>query len=399
MKKTLPLLQQGLQALLQFSRLESFAGILLVLISVCALIVANSPLLHWYDLLIQAQLYIGINDFKLAKPLLHWINDGLMAIYFLLIGLELKREVLEGQLSKPSQIILPGAAAVGGVVIPALIYFAFNHQHKVFMTGWAIPTATDIAFALGVLALLGKRIPSSLKIYLMTIAIFDDFFGIIVIALLYTSTLSTLSLTLASIAIVALIICNRLNVASISIYCFIGVMLWFFVLKSGVHATLAGVILAFTIPNSIKEQSSSPLKEMEHKLHPWVVFFIIPLFAFANSGIHLSNISIQDLSSPLTLGITLGLFFGKQIGIFSFSFLLIKLKIANFPDNTNWKHLYGAAVLGGIGFTMSLFMSSLAFEQQGDDFTLLSRIGILIGSFSSAIVGYFILRSQQEKQV
>lgn len=392
MRKSQTLLEKTIQAISQFVRMESFAGILLVSTSVCALLVANSPLLHWYEALIGSQFYIGINEFKLSKPILLWINDGLMAVYFLLIGLELKREMLEGQLSSPSQIILPGAAALGGVVVPALIYYAFNHNQNLAITGWAIPTATDIAFALGVLTLLGNRIPSSLKIFLMTIAIFDDLVAILIIALFYTSSLSTISLILASIAIGSLILCNRLNITSISIYIFIGVLLWFFVLKSGVHATLAGVVLAFTIPNSIKKKANSPLNEIEHKLHPWVAFFIIPLFAFANSGINFEAITSKELFSPVTLGIALGLFLGKQIGIFSLSFLLIKAKIARLPENTNWKQLYGVAVLAGIGFTMSLFISSLAFEHHGRDFTVLSRIGILSGSFLSAIIGYTILR-------
>ncbi len=386
------MLQKTINAIMRFVKMEAFAGILLVSMSLCALLVANSPFLHWYEVLIGSHFYIGINDLKLEKPILLWINDGLMAIYFLVIGLELKREMLEGQLSKPSQIILPGAAALGGVIFPALIYYAFNHQQNLAITGWAIPTATDIAFALGILTLIGKNIPSSLKIFLMTIAIFDDFVAILIIAIFYTSSLSTLSLILASIAIVLLILCNRLNVGYVSIYFFIGIFLWFFVLKSGVHATLAGVILAFTIPNTIKGKSISLLKEVEHKLHPWVAFFIIPLFAFVNSGINFESITSKDLLSPLTLGIALGLFLGKQIGIFSISFMLIKLKIAKLPKNTNWMQLYGVAVLGGIGFTMSLFISSLAFEHHGRDFTLLSRVGIFAGSIASALLGYFILK-------
>ncbi|MBS0288588.1 MAG: Na+/H+ antiporter NhaA [Proteobacteria bacterium] len=377
----------------QYIHNEAFAGIVLIFASACAFAIANSPWLYLYQGLIESNFSIGFNDLKLSKPILHWVNDGLMAIYFMLIGLELKREMLNGELSKPSQILLPGAAALGGIIVPAFIFYAFNSQHSLSLKGWAIPTATDIAFSLGILALLGKRIPSSLKIFLMTIAIFDDFAAILIIAIFYTGNLSTLSLTLASIAIALLILCNYLNVKALSVYFFIGTLLWFFVLKSGVHATLAGVILAFIIPNTIKGEAISPLHTIEYKLQPWVSFFIIPLFAFTNSGINFKDISLNDFLNPLTLGITLGLFLGKQIGIFGTTFLLVKLKMATLPQKTNWRHIYGVAVLAGIGFTMSLFISSLAFEHYHRDFTILSRIGILGGSLVSAILGYFILKT------
>jgi Na+:H+ antiporter, NhaA family len=390
MEKDIP--SQPSNTLFQFIQSESFGGLLLILVSCCAFIVANSPWQHVYQALIESNFYIGINNYRLSKPMLLWVNDGLMAIYFLLIGLELKREVLEGHLSKVSQIILPGSAALGGIIVPALIFYGFNHKHDLTLTGWAIPTATDIAFSLGILALLGSRIPSSLKIFLMTIAIFDDFVAILIIAIFYTGNLSTLSLFLASIAIILLILFNRFNIQALSIYFFVGVLLWFFVLKSGVHATLAGVVLAFTIPNTIRGQIFSPLKTIEHKLQPWVAFFIIPLFAFTNSGITFSNVRLEDFLSPLTLGIALGLFLGKQIGIFGTTFLLIKFRLGSLPKETNWKHIYGVAVLGGVGFTMSLFISSLAFEQVGRDFSLLSRIGIFAGSIASALLGYFVLK-------
>jgi NhaA family Na+:H+ antiporter len=382
--------------LLNFIRAESFGGLLLIFASVAALLLANSPLSQQYDAFINWPFEIQINQWGLSKPLLLWINDGLMAVFFLYIGLEIKREILEGQLSKISQILLPGVAALGGILFPALIYALFNHGNSETMKGWAIPTATDIAFALGVLALLGKRIPASLKLFLMAIAIFDDFVAILIIAIFYTTQLSLISLSLASCAIIALVIFNRWNVSKISVYCFIGLLLWFFVLKSGVHATLAGVVLAFTIPLNSPDQQTSLLKDLEKALHGWVSYFILPLFAFANAGIHFDNIIFNDFLSPLTLGITLGLFFGKQLGIFIPSFLLIKMQMATLPDNTNWRHIYGTSLLCGIGFTMSLFISTLAFENEM--YIVNSRLGIFIGTLSSAFLGFLILRSCQPSQ-
>ncbi|MFI4937873.1 MAG: Na+/H+ antiporter NhaA [Candidatus Berkiellales bacterium] len=369
----------------------SFIGILLIFSAVLALIFANSPLANWYQDLIQSEVYLGISAWKISKPLLLWINDGLMAVFFLVIGLEIKREILEGQLSKISQVILPAFGALGGVIVPAAIYYWFNYHDAAAMTGWAIPTATDIAFALGILSLLGSRVPPSLKIFLMAVAIFDDFAAIVIIAIFYTSELSFLSLTLASIAIVLLIICNVMKVMHKSVYLLIGFLLWTFVLKSGVHATLAGVILAFTIP--LKSTNPvSPLNEIEHYLHPWVNYFILPLFAFANAGIHFGDTTLADFTSPLTLGIAFGLFFGKQLGIFIPTFLLVKCKLATMPAQTNWQHIYGVAILSGIGFTMSLFISTLAFEDT-INYIVNSRLGIFIGTLLSAIVGYVLLRN------
>ncbi len=385
--------------LTRFISSESFPGVLLIFASILALGLANSAFAKEYDALIQSQLYLGLNTWILSKPLLLWINDGLMALFFLQIGLEIKREMIEGQLSTFSQVVLPGVAACGGIIVPALIYFLFNHQDSLAVRGWAIPTATDIAFALGILGLLGKRVPMGLKLFLMAVAIFDDLAAIVIIAIFYTSELSMQALLLASLAIVMLVVCNRLRVSALSVYGFIGLLLWFFVLKSGVHATLAGVVLAFTIPLNATPQGTSPLKDLEKSLHVWVAYFILPLFAFANAGINFGEISVDDFKSPLTLGITLGLFLGKQVGIFAATFLLIRCKLARLPENTNWRQIYGVAVLGGIGFTMSLFISTLAFENEAN-YIVNSRLGILMGTLLSAILGYVILRfTNNEKNI
>lgn len=373
-----------MQMLTRFIRSESFGGILLMLMSVIALILANTSLKVWYADFIQTPLYIGTDAWRLSKPLLLWINDGLMAIFFLYIGLEVKREIRVGQLSKIHQVVLPLVAALGGIIIPAVIYTFFNHQNASIMQGWAIPTATDIAFALGILALLGDRVPLSLKIFLMAVAIFDDLAAIVIIAVFYTSDLSMLSLGLASIAIAALVFCNVINVKNLSIYGFIGLLLWVCVLKSGVHATLAGVVLALAIPLTMA-------RKLENALHGWVTYFILPVFAFANAGIYFGDMRVNDFLSPLTLGIALGLFLGKQVGIFGFAFLLIKTKFAQLPENTDWLQLYGVAILCGIGFTMSLFISTLAFNDESMHI-IHSRLGIFIGTLFSAVLGYIILR-------
>lgn len=382
-------LELTLNTLRQFVRMESFAGMMLVLTSVVALIFANS---HWHILyaqLIESKFYVGINSYELRKPLLLWINDGLMAIFFLLIGLEVKREIYEGQLSKFSQIVLPGVGALGGIIVPALIFVFFTRESPEALRGWAIPTATDIAFALGILALLGKRVPSSLKIFLMTLAIFDDIAAIVIIALFYSNDLSPLSLALAALAISVLILLNRSKVKAISPYVFVGVILWLFVLKSGVHATLAGIILAFTIPLNGGGALPSPLKTMEHRLHQWVTFMILPLFAFANAGVDLSGLTSEMLTSPAILSVTLGLFLGKQLGVFTFAYIVIKLNWAKMPEDANWGQLYGVAILCGVGFTMSLFISSLAYGE--GSLSIVARLGILIGSILSALFGLLIL--------
>ena len=384
----------------EFIKKESSAGILLIFVTIFALILKNTDFSSLYDAFLHTPVEIKFGALQIAKPLILWINDGLMAIFFFLIGLEVKREVLEGHLSTLKQVALPAFAAVGGMLVPALVYVYFNIGDDVAMRGWAIPTATDIAFALGILAMLGKRVPLSLKIFLMALAILDDLGAIIIIALFYTADLSTLSIIVAAVCIVVLIIMNKLNVIKPAAFIIIGVILWISVLKSGVHATLAGVALAFTIPIVSRKENGenfSMLKDMEHSLHYWVAFFILPLFAFVNAGIDLRGISFEQVLNPVPLGIMLGLFFGKQIGVFVFSYIAIKLKWASLPEGANFKQLYAVAVLTGIGFTMSLFVNSLAFP---DDtmFAYTDKLAVLIGSFASGILGYFLLRFFTNKQ-
>ena len=387
-----------LKGLREFIRLESASGILLLIAAILAMVAENSPLKGLYDALLSTPVEIRIGQFEIAKPLLLWINDGLMAIFFFLIGLEVKREILAGELSDPARVVLPVIAAIGGMAVPAAIYSYVNWGDPVAMKGWAIPSATDIAFALGVLALLGSRVPQSLKIFLMTLAIIDDLGAIIVIAIFYTADLSVPSLLLASIAVVALFTMNRLKVIGLAPYLLVGLVLWASVLKSGVHATLAGVLTAFFIPFRTKPgESRTQLETLEHDLHPTVVFGVLPLFAFANAGIPFYALSIEYLLHPVPLGIAAGLFFGNQIGIFSLSWMAIKLGIAKMPADVSWIQLYGVSLLCGIGFTMSLFIGSLAFEQGGPDFAVDDRVGIMAGSLLSGILGYLVLRltSQQ----
>lgn len=331
-----------------------------------------------------------VGALKIAKPLLLWINDGLMALFFLLIGLEVKREVLEGQLAKPSQIVLPGAAAIGGMLVPALIYWFLNRDNPPALNGWAIPTATDIAFALGVLALLGKRVPTSLKLFLMTLAIIDDLGAIVIIAIFYSGTLSTLSLMLAGACIAALVAMNRMGVVKLGPYMIIGLILWVCVLKSGVHATLAGVTLAFCIPLRTRNAEPSPLKALEHALHPWVSFGILPLFAFANAGLSLSGVTLESFTHHVPMGIAVGLLLGKTIGVFGLTWMAVKTGIAALPSGANWGQVLGVAILCGIGFTMSLFVGSLAFEPGSSDYAGMDRMGILTGSLFAALIGYAV---------
>jgi len=338
---------------------------------------------------------VRIGALHLAKPLLLWINDGLMAVFFMLVGLEVKREALEGELSRPEQIVLPGLGAVGGMLAPATIYAWLNWDDAVAMNGWAIPTATDIAFALGVLALLGNRVPASLRVFLMALAIFDDLGAIIIIALFYTADLSLLSLQIAAVAVAALVILNLLNVTRVTAYVLVGIVLWIAMLKSGVHATLAGVIIGFAIPlRNRANPDHSPLRQAEHGLHYWVAFLIVPVFAFANSGVSLSGVSLDSLLEPVQLGIAAGLFIGKQLGIFVLCALVIKMGWARLPSDASWAGFYGVSVLAGIGFTMSLFITSLAFELSGPEGPISAdRLGILTGSLLSAVTGYLVLRN------
>ena len=377
-----------------FLKRESSAGILLIFITILALVLQNSGLSQAYSSFLYTPVEIRFGAFEIAKPLLLWVNDGLMAIFFFLIGLEVKREVLEGHLSSLSQIALPGIAAVGGMLVPALVYIAFNQGESFAMKGWAIPTATDIAFALGVLSLLGNKVPVSLKIFLLALAIIDDLGAIIIIALFYTTDLSTMSIIIASIALVLLFVMNRLGVANKAAYILVGVVLWASVLKSGVHATLAGVALAFMIPLNSKDSEGkefSMSKEMEHALHYWVAFMILPLFAFVNAGVDLRGISIDEMFGPVPMGIMFGLFFGKQIGVFGFSWVAIKLGLARMPEGSTMMKLYGVSILTGIGFTMSLFIDSLAFND-AQIYQYSDKLAILLGSFLAGIVGYLVLR-------
>lgn len=394
----------------QFIQLEASSGLILMGAAVLALLVANSPLASAYQALLDVPAEVSIGPLEVAKPLLLWINDGLMAIFFLLIGLEVKREIRGGELSEPSRVILPGVAAVGGIAVPALVYVWFNRASAVALDGWAIPAATDIAFALGILYLLGERIPLALKLFLMTVAIFDDLAAIVIIAIFYSGDLSALALVLAGVALVVLFLMNRRGVTRIAAYVVVGVALWVFVLKSGVHATLAGVALAFAIPMSGRhedghqeegrhdddhqsgEHAHSPLHYMEHALHPWVAYAILPIFAFANAGVPLSGMSLDTLVDPITLGIAGGLIVGKQTGVFGVSWLAIRAGLAQRPSGVSWLQLYGVSILCGVGFTMSLFISTLAFEHTGVDNVNVARLGILVGSFLAAIAGYIVLR-------
>ena len=381
-----------LDSLKTFLKLESASGILLMITAVVAMAVANSPAQALYQALFEVPVEVRIGALQIAKPLLLWINDGLMAVFFLLVGLELKREVLEGNLSDPSQIALPAVAALGGMLLPAGIYAFFNWGDPIAIHGWAIPAATDIAFALGVLALVGRGVPVGLKVFLLTLAILDDFGAIAIIAVAYTDQLSTGSLAMAAVAIAVLALLNRCRVLSIAPYILVGVVLWVAVLKSGVHATLAGVALAFFIPMKGQDEDDSPLRRLEHDLHPAVAFGIVPLFAFANAGVSLEGVTLASAFAPVPLGIAAGLFVGKTVGVFGFAWASIRLGIGRLPEGASWASLLGVAMLCGIGFTMSLFIASLALDQGGPAYEAATRIGILGGSMVSAICGYLLLR-------
>ncbi|MEX5575750.1 Na+/H+ antiporter NhaA [Pseudomonas lijiangensis] len=377
--------------IIRFFQLEAAGGLLLIAAAALALIINNSPLSWLYNEFLNIPVVAQIGAIKIAKPLLLWINDGLMALFFLVIGLEVKRELLEGHLSRPSQVVLPGAAAIGGMVVPALIYYALNKDNPAALGGWAIPMATDIAFALGVLALLGKRVPVSLKLFLMTLAIIDDLGAIVVIALFYSGELSSLSLILAAVSTGALIVMNRLGVAKLGPYLLIGLVLWVCVLKSGVHATLAGVVLAFCIPLRTKTEKASPLLSLEHGLHPWVAYGILPLFAFANAGVSLTGVTLDSFTHPVPMGIAAGLLIGKTLGVFGLTWLAIQTGLAKLPNEANWGQVLGVSILCGIGFTMSLFVGSLAFEAGVSDYAGEDRMGILTGSILSALMGYAVM--------
>ncbi len=375
-----------------FLKLEAASGVILVVAAVLAMAVANSPLASYYDLLIDLPVEIRIGSLEIAKPLLLWINDGLMAIFFFLVGLELKREMLEGQLSNPKEVVLPALGAVGGMLIPAAIYIGINQGDDIALQGWAIPTATDIAFALAILAVLGDRVPLSLKIFLVSVAIFDDLGAIAIIALFYTSELSVGALVVAATCLLVLWLLNHRGVLEKTPYILVGIVMWVAVLKSGVHATLAGVFMALVIPLRDPKIGPSPLHELEHDLHTAVAFGILPIFAFANAGVSLSGLSMESLVHPVPLGIMAGLFVGKQLGVFIFCWLGVRLGVARLPSDLRWTHIYGTALLCGVGFTMSLFIGSLAFEETGVNLLFDERLGILVGSILSGICGYLILR-------
>ena len=378
----------------EFIKKESSAGIVLIFATILALLLKNSPLSEIYNLFLHTPVEVRFGALHIDKPLYLWINDGLMAMFFLLIGLEVKREFIEGHLSDMTQVALPAIAAVGGMAVPAMFYIYFNQDQPLGMQGWAIPTATDIAFALGILSLLGNRVPASLKVFLLALAIIDDLGAIIIIAIFYTVELSKLSIMVALMCIVTLIIMNRRGVVKKAAYIIVGIVLWVSVLKSGVHATLAGVALAFTIPLKSKDKEGNEFSishEIESDLHFWVAFFILPMFAFVNAGVDLRQVSFESLLGPVPIGIAAGLFLGKQIGVFGFSYIAIKLKFAKMPAHSTWMQLYGVSVLTGIGFTMSLFVDSLAFK---DDalYEYADRLAILGASFLSGLVGYLLLR-------
>jgi Na+:H+ antiporter, NhaA family len=377
----------------RLSRHEAASGIVLMLASALALVLANSPMAGSYDLLLSLRGSVRIGSFAIEKPLLLWVNDGLMAIFFLLVGLEIKREVLAGQLSDRSGAILPAAAAIGGMVVPALIYLGIT-WHAPSATagaasGWAIPAATDIAFSLGVMALLGSRVPTSLKLFLTALAIIDDLGAIVVIAIFYTEELSWVSLAVAAAALAVLVVLNLAGVRRVVWYVLVGLVLWVFVLKSGVHATLAGVALALAIPFEAKPGDASPLIRVEHELAPWVAFDILPVFGFANAGLSFTGLSFSSILEPVPLAIAAGLFFGKQIGVSATAALVIRAGWAELPANAGWVTLWGTGILTGIGFTMSLFIGTLAFGES--DTEAIMRLGVLVGSALSAIAGAAVL--------
>ncbi|MDE4005696.1 Na+/H+ antiporter NhaA [Glaesserella parasuis] len=382
-----------IQHIRKFLQLESASGILLLAFAMLAMLFANTPLKDLYFDFLSMPVSIQIGLFSIHKPLLMWVNDGFMAVFFVLIGLEVKREMMVGAISSYQRAIFPAIGALGGMIVPALVFTLINSDSPEFQQGWAIPMATDIAFALGVLGLLGKRVPFALKIFLLALAIIDDLGAIVVIAIFFSHELSTTALISAVIAITALIIMNRMRVTAICAYMVVGLILWASVLKSGVHATLAGVIIGFCVPLKGKN-GEEPLAHFEHILAPWCSFVILPLFAFSNAGVSLAGIGLSTLFSPLTMGVALGLLVGKTLGVFSFSFLAVKLGIAQLSEGINFKQIFAVSVLCGIGFTMSMFLAGLAFggDEADGQFISLARLGILIGSGISAVLGYYLLK-------
>mgnify|MGYP001159412760 CR=1 FL=1 len=379
-----------------FFKLEAASGLMLLVSALIALVISNSSLSNYYFDTLNEYLFIGINSFGLKLSVLHWINDALMAIFFFFVTLEIKREFIQGELSNIKQALLPIIAAIGGMLVPALFYISINYSEPETLNGWAIPSATDIAFSLGILSLLGSRVPISLKVFLTALAIIDDLGAIVIIAFFYTGDLSLKYLFLILLTLILLIVLNRFNIKKFLPYLFLGLFMWFFTHESGIHATISGVLLALTIPHRDKKKDFSLLIKLEHSISPYVAFIIMPLFAFANAGVSLEGMTIKSLMLPVPLGILMGLFIGKQLGVFIFSYFSIKLGFAQMPNNSNWMSLYGVGVLTGIGFTMSLFVGNLAFAENTQYIDGV-KIGVLSGSLLSTLVGYFLLLITSKK--
>lgn len=380
----------------KFIQTDASSGIILVLAATLALMLANSMFSSHYSSFLEFPVSITLGTFAISKPLVLWVNDGLMALFFFVVGLEIKRELFYGQLSSPDQIVLPFLAAVAGIIFPALIYVAFNYQDAVAMNGWAIPSATDIAFALGIFVLFGKHLPPSLKLFLLSVAIIDDIGAVIIIAIFYSQDLATNSLIIATIGLLILFIFNRLELSNKTPFILVSIVVWAAVLKSGVHATLAGFAVAWFVPIA-REKAESMSYQIEHGLHPWIAFFVLPLFAFANAGVSLTGANLDELFTPISLGIIGGLFLGKQFGIFAACFIAVKLKLCRLPKDATWGQLYGICLLCGVGFTMSLFIGSLAFEEQGLAYQTQVKVGVLIGSLVSAFAGAMLIRNSSKK--
>ena len=380
-----------------FFKLEAASGLVLLLAAIIALILSNTNFSDLYFEILNTHILVGTENFGLNLSILHWINDALMAVFFFIVTLEIKREFIHGELSKPKRALLPIIGAVGGMAIPALIYVVINFETGYTLRGWAIPSATDIAFSIGVLSLLGSRVPVSLKVFLVALAIIDDLGAIVIIAFFYSTELQYSYLLLMLISFISLLLLNKFGVKKFTPFFFIGLLLWYFTHGSGIHSTISGVLLATTIPHKKYEKDYSLLLKLEHMLSPYVAFGIMPLFALANAGVILKGTSFNSLLAPVPLGILCGLFFGKQIGVFLFSFISVKLKIAEMPSNSNWLKLYGVGILTGIGFTMSLFVGNLAFVDYSNQMDGV-KIGVLTGSFLSAIVGYFMLLMVTKKK-
>jgi Na+:H+ antiporter, NhaA family len=379
-----------------FFKLEAASGLILLIAAILALFISNSDLSELYFKTLEKYLFIGINEYGLKLSVHHWINDALMAIFFFFVTLEIKREFLQGELSNIKQALLPIIAAIGGMVVPALFYIVINFGNVETINGWAIPSATDIAFSLGILSLLGSRVPISLKIFLTALAIIDDLGAILIIAFFYSGELSIPYLSLIIVSYIILLVLNKFSIKIFVPYLLVGICMWFFTYKSGIHATIAGVLLASTIPHRLKKYDFSLLEKIEHGISPYVAFIIMPIFAFANAGVSLEGLSLSALLSPVPLGILLGLFFGKQIGVLLFSYIAVKLKFASMPNNSNWLTIYGVSILTGIGFTMSLFVGNLAFIEN-TQYIEGVKIGVLSGSLLSTVFGYFLLLMSSKK--